>query len=252
MTELISPLALAPGAFLAGLLMFIAPCTLPLVPAYLAFIAGVPEREAVEARSSLLRGKIFFNALAFVAGFSIVFILFGIFAAFLGAHLGEGRYLLARLGGVVLVFFGIAMLGIFRIPFLSSEWRPGVPAFLSLGHPGSALFLGALFALGWSPCIGPVLGSVLFLASASSTVLQGALLLFVFSLGLAVPFLLCALALGVASRAVIRLAAASVWLERIGAVFLICIGILMAFGGMNLLVSWGLSSFNYAPLLNYM
>lgn len=248
------PLALAPAAFLAGILMFLAPCTLPLVPGYLAFVSGVSPAELEDpARRRAVRAKVMYNALYFVIGFGVVFILFGALAGFFGAHLGQWRYGLARFGGVLLVFFGLTMLGV-RVPFLSLERRARIPAFLSLGHGGSSFLLGALFALGWSPCIGPVLGSVLLFASSSSTVLSGVALLTVFWLGLALPFLLTAALIGEASLGIRKLASLAAVLEIVGGLLLILLGILMLTNTMSLLVTWGFGLLNgpYEALLRYM
>ena len=251
-----SPLALAPAAFLAGVLMFLAPCTLPIVPAYLAFIAGVPEDEVSGgAIRRGIRGRIFRNALAFVAGFSLVFILFGSFASFLGALLGPWRSVLARAAGAFLILFGVTMLGFFRIPLFSGEWRARLPKTLTLGHPASSFLVGILFALGWSPCIGPILGSVLFIASSSGTALQGAVLLAVFSLGLSVPFLLSALLIGESFRFAARLGRVSNALQILGGLVLVALGVLMLLGDMGLLISWGdslLGSLGYNKLLSYL
>ena len=238
------------GAFVAGFLMFLAPCTLPIVPGYLAFIAGVPQGQAGSARR-----RIFINALAFVVGFSAVFIVLGSFAAAIGALLGPWRPLIARAAGLVIMLFGLTMLGTFNIPLLSGERRIRLPKWLSLGHPHSSFLIGALFALGWSPCIGPILGTILFLASATATAFQGALLLGVFSLGLALPFLACAWLIGRAEGVVARAGPLSKALSAVGGIVLVLLGALMLTGTMGTLVAWGLDLFGgagYDRLLNYL
>jgi cytochrome c-type biogenesis protein len=238
------------GAFVAGLLMFLAPCTLPIVPGYLAFIAGVPQGQAGSSRR-----RIFVNALAFVIGFSAVFIILGSFAAAIGALLGPWRSVIARGAGLVIILFGLTMLGALNIPLLSGERRIRLPKWLSLGHPHSSFLIGTLFALGWSPCIGPILGTILFLASATATALQGALLLGVFSLGLALPFLLCAWLIGRAGGLVQRAGPFTKVLSLIGGVVLIALGVLMLTNTMGVLVTWGLDLFGgagYGRLLNYL
>lgn len=130
-----------------------------------------------------------------------------------------------------------------------------IPTFLQLGRPESSFLIGVLFALGWSPCIGPILGSILFAASSSATILQGALLLCVFSLGLGIPFILSALLMEHLSHVVGRLSTAAAWLQIIGAGILIALGTLMLFDDMGLLVSWGFGlfeRFGYDRLLNYL
>jgi cytochrome c-type biogenesis protein len=245
-------LPLLVGSFVAGVLMFLAPCTLPIVPGYLAFIAGVP---AGQAGSNNARRRILINALAFVIGFSLIFIILGSFAAAIGALLGPWRLILARVAGIVIIIFGLTMLGVWQVPFLSGERHVRLPRWLSLGYPHSSFLIGALFALGWSPCIGPILGTVLFLASASATALQGALLLGVFSLGLAIPFLLCAWGIGYAETFARRAGPLTQILSVVGGVILILLGLLMLTGNMALLVSWGyelLNGVGYERLLNYL
>lgn len=231
--------------------MFLAPCTLPIVPGYLAFIAGVP---AGQAGSRDARRNILLNALAFVVGFSVIFILLGTFAAMLGGLLGPWREILGRAAGAIIILFGITMLGLLRIPFVSSERHVRLPAWLSLGHPKASFLVGALFALGWSPCIGPVLATVLFFASTSATALQGAFLLAVFSMGLAIPFLLCAWAIGQAESFVRRAGPLSRALSVVGGLLLVFLGALMLTGNMGLLIAWGFDVFRgsgYERLQDY-
>ena len=241
-------LALIPAAFIAGLLMFLAPCTLPIVPGYLAFISG----SAGEAHKK--RGRILLNAIAFVVGFSVIFILLGTFAAAAGGFLGPWKDTLGRIAGALIILFGLTMLGVVRIPAIQRERHFTLPHFLSLGRFESSLLIGALFALGWSPCIGPILGSILLLASGSATAGQGALLLAVFSLGMGVPFILTALMLERASALFARSGSVTYFLSIFGGILLLVLGILMLFGDMGLLVQWGFGilSAPYNHLLQYM
>ncbi|TSC69627.1 MAG: cytochrome c-type bioproteinis protein [Parcubacteria group bacterium Gr01-1014_56] len=242
-------LVLIPAAFLAGVLMFLAPCTLPIVPGYLAFIAGVPP--GGEARG---RGRIVRNAIAFVVGFSLIFILLGTFAGFLGGVVGPWRETLSRAAGVIIILFGLTMLGVLHLPILTQEWRARIPRFLTIGRPESSALIGALFALGWSPCIGPILGTILFVASTSGAP-QGALLLGVFSLGLGVPFILSAIFIERLGEWFANLGRTTVVLNYIGGVVLVVIGALMLLNNMGLLITWGFGFFdflNYDRLLNYL
>lgn len=249
----IEPLTLAPAAFVAGVLMFLAPCTLPIIPGYLIFISGTPLDEG-EMRISVRRRRILLNALAFVIGFSLVFILLGTFAAALGSLLGAWRDSISRLGGLVIILFGIMMLGVVHMPFVGREWHALLPSFVSLGRWESSLLIGALFALGWSPCIGPILGTVLLFASTSATVVQGAILLSVFSLGLAVPFMLTAFLIDTAAQQFAKWGRALNVLSIIGGVLLIILGMCILLGVMGAAVSWGYSLFDllgYNKLYNY-
>ena len=238
----LEPLLLIPAAFLAGVLMFLAPCTLPLVPAYLAFISGGEKR------------RIMANAIAYVLGFSVIFILLGLFAGFIGTFLAPWRDLLSRVGGAVIIIFGLTMLGFVHIPLLGSDKKIRLPKFLVLGHPQSSFLIGVLFALGWSPCIGPILGTILLFASTSATAVQGAVLLAVFSFGLGLPFLLTALLINRAEGAFNRFAGFARILSLVGGIILVFLGALMLSGKMGLLLTWGFSLFNgpYELLLQYM
>ena len=184
-------------AFIAGFLMFLAPCTLPLVPAYLGFISGVSLIDLQDkAKSKRVRLKIFLNGLFFVIGFSLVFIVLGTAAGFIGMSLVQHKMWLGRIGGIFVILFGLFMMNIVKIPVFSKEKRLKIPFIFERGKPLNSLILGSVFAFGWTPCIGPVLGSILTLAAVSATVGQGAFLLFIFSLGMAVPFMVIAVLIG--------------------------------------------------------
>ncbi len=214
-------------AFIAGLITFLAPCTLPLVPAYLGFISGVaPEDLQHPASVRGARQRIFLNGLFFVFGFMFVFILFGTLAGFLGSAFVPARLWLARLGGFFVIFFGLMMLGTFRLPALSKEYRPTPHRLFSRGTPASSLAIGGAFAFGWSPCVGPILGSILLFAGTTGTAVEGAFLLAIFSLGLAIPFLLVALGVSSASQAINRFFAL---LNKLRAPILACAGLLIGF-----------------------
>jgi len=225
--------------------MFLAPCTLPIVPGYLGFIGG---------GATATRGKIVRNAVAFVLGFSIVFILLGLFAVSIGHLLGVWRLYVPQVAGAIIILFGLTMLGL-RIPYISGERHMRLPSFLTVGRVESSLLIGAVFALGWSPCIGPILGTVLLTASVSATAGQGALLLAIFSLGMGLPFLLCAVLLDQAEPAFARLGRISSSLSKLAALFLILVGLLMLTNTMGVLITWAfqaLAPLHYDALLNYL
>ena len=247
----VDPIALAPAAFLAGVLMFLAPCTLPIVPGYLAFISGSGTSGNGQYNK---RRAVLLNAIAFVLGFSLVFILLGTFAAEAGSFLGPWRDTLARAAGAIIIIFGLTMLGVVRIPVLSQDNRFAIPHFLTIGKVHSSALIGALFALGWSPCIGPILGTILLFASTAATAAQGALLLSIFSLGLGLPFIATALLLNEAGVAIQRYSRFIQGLSIAGGVFLVALGFLMLFGDMGLLVEWGFGALSgpYTALLKFM
>lgn len=186
------------GAFLAGLLSFVSPCVLPLTPAYIARLAGPAIWEsgaAVEANAgqgavrthASLRTTTLLHSAAFVAGFTVTFIALGATASALGSVLSQHQDTLRKVGGVVLVLFGLHVAGVIRVPFLNREKRLALRA-RDVSYPASFL-VGLIFALGWTPCVGPILAGILVLAAQAGTLSSGVLLLLVYSLGLGVPFL---------------------------------------------------------------
>lgn len=231
-------LAFIASAFVAGVLMFLAPCTLPLVPAYLGFISGVSTKDLEEQGSQASR-KIFWNGLFFVLGFSFVFILFGVLAGFAGRQLVQYRGMLVQIGGALVIFFGLFMLGVFKLSFLQIDKKIQLPKFIKPGNPVSSFIIGATFSLGWSPCVGPILGSILLLAGTQGSVLSGALLLAVFSLGMGLPFILVALGTAKASEYITKITPVMKWVTILGGMFLLFLGILLVSDNLSLLLEWG-------------
>jgi cytochrome c-type biogenesis protein len=179
-------------AFLAGLLSFVSPCVLPLIPAYLSFLTGSSLEELKADRSAGRRTRVMLHALAFIAGFTLVFMVIGLFASAAGTVLLDYKDWIARIGGAVIIILGLNMVGLFNIPFLAMDKRLRMR---SANRSLLASFLVGLgFAAGWSPCIGPILSGILLLASQEQFG-TAAFLLFVYSMGLAIPFLLTAAAI---------------------------------------------------------
>ncbi len=247
------------SSFIAGVLTFLAPCTLPLVPAYLGFISGVSSKDLHDPNKvRSIRKRIFFNGVLYALGFSIVFMFFGTLFGLGGASLGQYRPLLQKIGGVLVIIFGLYMLRIVKIPglsFLDSEQRFPFAKILKPGKPINSFLFGAAFAFGWTPCVGPILGSVLTLAAATATVGKGAFLLGIFSLGLAIPFLAIAAMIGHASHV---LEIVNRHLERVsivGGLFLVLLGILIVtnnIGEWTALFYRVFHFINYDALLNYL
>jgi len=187
------------AAFLAGLVSFITPCVLPVVPPYLAYIAGVSfaelKGEAIDAEQRRrVNRRVFLSALLFVLGFTTVFVLLGATASFLGQTLARYFDVLSKIAGLAILILGIHYTGLVRIPLLYREARVDVQK--SPTSLVSAYLIGLAFAFGWTPCVGPVLASVLFLAGSEGTAFQGAWLLLVYSLGMGLPFLFAAMFAG--------------------------------------------------------
>lgn len=179
------------AAFTAGLISFLSPCVLPLVPGYISMVSGASVDELKSEDNSRVMRKVLLHSLLFIAGFSVVFISMGASATWLGQALLSRMSLLYKIAGVIIIIFGLHLTGIFRIGFLYRDKR-----FHSAGKPATAFgafLIGLAFAFGWTPCIGPILAAILGLAASQDTIRAGIFLLALYSLGLAVPFLLTSL-----------------------------------------------------------
>lgn len=175
-------------AFGAGILSFLSPCIISLVPVYLGYISGTQVQQFAHP-SPGLRARLFVSTLLFILGFSVIFLLIGFSSGYIGELFLNIRPVLPKIAGIVIAFFGLILLGFLKLPFLSREWRAGK---VQAAHP---FLFGLLFGLGWTPCIGIILGGIVVLA-ATQGVVQGLLLLGAYSLGLAIPFLIAALFIG--------------------------------------------------------
>ncbi len=220
-------------ALMAGVLSFLSPCVLPLVPSYLSFVTGMSLedlQQGVDRKATLI------HSLLFVAGFSLIFIALGASASFLGVFLRHYEVWIARIGGVVIIILGLHLTGILRIAPLMRERRVHVndrPA----GYLGT-LGVGAAFGAGWTPCIGPVLGAILTLAGTQESVWSGVMLLSVYSLGLAIPFLISALALDLFLGAFSRFRRVMPMIEKASGIMLILLGLLLASGSFTILSTY--------------
>ncbi len=222
------------AAFAAGVVSFLSPCVLPLIPGYLSFMTGmaVGDLAGSEARKRLL-----LPSLLFVAGFSVVFTALGASASVLGSFLFDYRQIIERVAGVVVIAFGILMLGIFKVPWMYGEARFEMGRARTFGS-GAAFVMGAAFAFGWTPCVGPVLGAILALAGASGSVGQGAALLLAYSAGLGVPFVATAMLFGSMRPVLARLSKHALTVNRVAGVLLIAVGLLIVTGRMTILVTF--------------
>ncbi|MEC8476632.1 MAG: cytochrome c biogenesis protein CcdA [Pseudomonadota bacterium] len=235
------------AAFLGGLLSFLSPCVLPLVPGYLCFAAGIGFEELTEADENVIWGRILPGALAFVAGFSVVFISLGAGAAAINPFILGHKDLLAKIAGVFIVILGLHMAGIFRISFLQRELRVTKPVnsgeYTGENQLLTAFGLGLAFAFGWTPCIGPILATILTLAASSDSLPQGVGLLATYAAGLGVPFVLSAVGVGYFLQSSPKIKQRLGLLEKITGGLLITTGILIFSGSLQNLATYLLDWF---------
>jgi cytochrome c-type biogenesis protein len=214
------------GAFVAGLLSFLSPCVLPLIPSYVTYITGLSFADLqAEHPTHKVRQQTLIHSLLFIAGFTFIFVLLGASATFIGTFLQQHMGAIRRVGGIMIVLFGVHLTGIFPIHFLLGEKRFTLhrkPA----GYVGS-FFVGLAFAAGWTPCIGPILASILMVAATEETVIKGIGLLLAYSMGLAIPFFLAALAMHQFLSLFNRFKQYIRVFEIITGVFLVVVGVLI-------------------------
>lgn len=217
---------------MAGVFAFLSPCVLPLIPAYLSYLTGVSFREisgpATPARRRKIRLITVFHALGFILGFSIIFVLLGASVTLLGKLLFEYQVPLKKIGALAIIFFGLVIMDVIKIPILSSEkkfsYKKEGISFLS------SVVVGAIFAAAWTPCIGPILGSILIYASSAESARSGIKLLSAFSLGLGLPFFLAALLLNTFLAYIKKIEKYLRWIKIAAGVILIIFGILLITG----------------------
>ncbi len=224
-----------PLAVLAGLLSFASPCVMPLVPAFLGYMSGATVNRADE---TVRRLNTFWHALAFVLGFSVIFGLFGVFLGLVGYWLQDLIPWIQKIGGIIIVVFGLHTIGLLKIPFLYEERRVEIERKSSLGYL-SSFIMGVFFAAGWTPCVGPILGGIILLATDTTTAGQGAVLFAAYSLGLGIPFLLFGLAFDAMSSFLKRVNRYMNVVSIISGIFLIALGILIFTDSLTYLARFG-------------
>ena len=224
-------------AFAAGLISFLSPCVLPLIPSYLSVVSGVSLEEMKE-RS--LRGKVFLSSVLFVVGFSAVFVALGASFSLLGQAFLQFRREITVGAAVLIILFGLYIAGVIKPSFLLREYRPLEGRMKPLGYAG-ALLVGLSFGIGWTPCIGPTLGAILTLASGQGGLARGMGLLLVYSAGLALPFLLSSVALGSFLKFFQRFRGWMPAIQRAGGIVLVGMGILLMTGYFTLLNRYAIS-----------
>jgi len=231
----------AGGAFIAGLLSFASPCVLPLVPPYLAYMGGVSIEQLRDQGSAKARGRVLLVALCFVAGFSTVFVVLGATASWVGQAVSAYLGILGYIAGALIVTMGLHFLHVIRIPLMDRTARVGVtekPAGLI-----GAYVIGLAFGFGWSPCVGPVLATILIVAGAEQSAGEGARLLFVYSLGIGLPFLVAAGFASAFMRWSARLRARLDLIEKAMGAFLVIAGVLIFTGQMPTIAYWLIETF---------
>lgn len=213
-------------AFSAGFLSFVSPCVLPLIPSYVSYITGISFEDLVEGGDDKNFTKVtLYNSLAFILGFTIVFVSLGASSSYFGSLLRDYQELIMRVGGVLVIVFGLFIMGILKLDFINRDKKFHLqekPA----GYIGS-VFVGIVFAAGWTPCIGPLLGSILSIATSEGSVLFGVELLLVYSIGLGIPFLITSLALNTFLRHVPKVTKHMRVITTISGLILIAIGLLL-------------------------
>ena len=232
------PLPIA--AFLAGLVSFLSPCVLPLVPGYVSLISGVGVEELKTAESRLLQ-RMMLNSISFILGFSVVFVTLGAISTEVGQLLARYKSLLAQVAGVVIILFGLHLTGVFRINALYADKR--LHNVKGGSTPWGSFLIGFAFAFGWTPCVGPILAVILGFAAAQDSVMKGVALLAIYSLGLAVPFLLTSFALERFLKFYSRFKTLMHSLEVASGALLIALGVLLVFGRFTIIS-------NYLSFLN--
>ena len=225
-------------AFAAGLVSFFAPCVVPLVPAFISFVSGVSLTKLKLKGMKRYRKTLFVSTLFYVLGFSSIFVLLGATAAGVSGWLKINSQLIQRVGGLLIIFFGLEVAGVLRLPFLEREHRFKLPDGFKKHSQLRSLLVGMVFGISWTPCVGVVLGSILVLAANTATVWQGALLLFVYSLGISIPFLIISLTLLSAPRYLKFLKKHVGKISMIAGLLLVALGVLLLTDTYKYLNSW--------------
>ena len=224
------------AAFVAGILSFISPCVLPLIPGYISFVSGASLDDMRGAGAVSARGQVIATSLAFVLGFSLVFIALGASASAIGQFVFRNQPILGKIAGVVIIVFGLHTMGVFRLKFLELEKRANAqrkPAGLI-----GALLVGVAFAFGWTPCIGPILAGILVVAGSRETVTEGVILLAVYSLGLGIPFLLTSIAIDRFFSVTARIRKHYHAIEVVSGALLVAIGVLIFTGQLTIITRY--------------
>ncbi|MFQ5456332.1 MAG: cytochrome c biogenesis CcdA family protein [Nitrospirota bacterium] len=227
-------------AFSAGILSFFSPCVLPLVPSYLMYISGMTYDDMTAQTSGKewwnKQKSTLFHSIFFILGLSMVFISLGASATFLGRFVGENQVLLQKAGGIVIILFGLFITGIIRLDFLQKEKRIHFKN-RPIGYLGSSL-IGVAFAAGWTPCVGPVLGSILLYATTANKISSGMWLLGIYSMGLGIPFIICSMSMNRFLSSFNRIKRYMRIISLVSGIFLIIVGLLIFTNNFNMIANY--------------
>jgi len=226
------------SAFLGGIFSFISPCVLPLIPIYISYISGISLEELMERGKTL---PVLLNSLFFVLGFTVVFVFYGASATFIGNLISEYKFILSKIGGIIIIIFGIHLTGLFRLKFLDYERKLNLKS--EKTSYISSFIMGFAFSFGWTPCIGPILASIIVLAASKETLFKGIILLFTYSLGLGIPFILSGIFINYFFKAFSKIKRHFRKIEIIAGILLIILGIFVFFDIIQILS-------NFLPQIN--
>lgn len=226
------------SAFLGGIFSFISPCVLPLIPIYISYISGISLEELMERGKTL---PVLLNSLFFVLGFTVVFVFYGASATFIGNLISEYKFILSKIGGIIIIIFGIHLTGLFRLKFLDYERKLNLKS--EKTSYISSFIMGFAFSFGWTPCIGPILASIIVLAASKETLFKGMILLFTYSLGLGIPFILSGIFINYFFKAFSKIKRHFRKIEIIAGILLIILGIFVFFDIIQILS-------NFLPQIN--
>lgn len=225
-------------AFGAGVVSFFAPCVVPLLPAYIGYVTGVSFKDLQDRGYAPYRKKLIVSSLLYILGFSLVFVLLGTAAASIGAALRRYDRIIQIVGGLLIIVLGFEFSGLVNIPFLARQRQFSLPAWTKKFGQLRSLLVGVVFATAWTPCVGAVLGSILALAAVSASVARGALLLFVYSLGISVPFMIVSLSLASAPKYLKLIQSRIGIIAKIAGLILVLLGALLLTDTYKYLNSW--------------
>lgn len=227
-----------PIAFVAGLISFFAPCVVPLLPAYISYVTGVSLNDLKGGQYNKFVKKILFSSIFYILGFSIIFVLLGTAASGVGIIFRRYDYIIQRVGGLIILILGLEFSGIINIPFLAFQKQFKLPDWVDKLGYFRAFFIGIVFATAWTPCVGAVLGSILALAAISGTAVKGATLLFTYSLGISIPFLIVSLTLAWFPRYLSFVSKHIGVISKVAGLLLALLGILLLTDTYKYLNSW--------------